>query len=139
MALHRGQVIVDDSRWPVVVFTQVVPMLTDDERLSSLAVADALMESRPGRYAVVLDNRLASPLSPTQRSLLADYGKRAASRVRLRCVGTAMIVSTEVMRMMVTAIQWQIGRTSETQVFDELDAGIRWATERLTQASSGLD
>lgn len=136
MAPHQGKVIVDSSRWPVVVISQVVAQLTDEERLSSLAEADALMEGRTGRYAVVLDNRLAGPLSPTQRSLVAEYGKRSAERVRIRCVGTAMVVSSEVMRMMVTAIQWQTGKMSETQVFDDLDAGTRWASERLAQATN---
>jgi len=135
MALHAGKVVIDASRWPVVLITQVAVQLTDDERLSSLSETDQVLEGRSGRYAVVLDNRLAGPLSATQRGLLADYGKRTAERVRARCVGTAMIVSTEVMRMMVTAIQWQTGKHSEVMVFDELNHALLWARERLDRAA----
>jgi len=131
MAAHDGKVSIDASRWPIVVITQHVTNLTDQERASALMETDTVIESRPGRYAMVLDNRQAGPLSPTQRILIAEYAERTVERVRLRRAATAMIVSTEVMRMMVTAIQWKIGKHGEMEVFDQLETALRWAQERM--------
>ncbi len=121
----------DMARWPLVVITQHVPQLTDEERAATLEETDRVLLANPGRYGLVLDNRQAQPPSAKQRALIGEYGVRSAERVRARCVATALLVSTEVMRAMVTAVQWQIGKQDNFEVFDELSGALAWVQHRL--------
>jgi hypothetical protein len=123
---------IDATRWPVVVITQHVAQLTDEERTASLQQTDRLLNDRHGRYAMVLDNRRAEPPPAKQRALIADYGVRSAERMRQRCICTALIVSSDVMRAMITAVQWQTGRPANSEVFEDLSGALAWTEQRLS-------
>lgn len=132
----------DDSRWPIFVITQCVDQLTDPERLASLEMCSRVLTSHGSDlYATVLDNRKAGPLPATQRKMMAEYIERNALRSRSRCVGSAFISDSAVMRAMLTAILWLRKPEVETQVFGDLETGIAWARQRLrerTGAKSSL-
>ncbi len=125
------QFTIDVTRWPLVVITQHVPQLSDEERVATLDETDRVLHANRGRYGLVLDNRKAEPPSARQRALIGDYGVRSADRVRVRCIATALVVSTEVMRAMITAVQWQTGKQANFEVFDELAMALAWSQHRL--------
>ncbi len=122
----------DITRWPLVVITQHVSQLSDEERIATLEETDRVLAEQTGRYALVLDNRKAEPPSAKQRALIGEYGVRSAERVKQRCVATALVVSTEVMRAMITAVQWQTGKQDNLEVFDELAMALAWTQHRLS-------
>lgn len=122
---------IDVSRWPLVIITQHVAQLSDEERIATLDETDRVLEARTGRYGLVLDNRKAEPPSAKQRAVIGEYGVRSAERVRTRCVATALVVSTEVMRSMITAVQWKTGKQENLEVFDELAMALAWTQHRL--------
>lgn len=131
------KVTVDDDRWPVLVVTQRVDQLSDSERLASLEIcSNALNAHGLERYAMILDNRKAGPMPATQRRMMADYMEKHAMRARARCVCTAMVMDSAVMRAMLTAILWLRRPEVETQVFGELDEAITWARHKFEAASS---
>jgi hypothetical protein len=122
---------IDVTRWPIVIITQHVAQLTDEERIASLESTDYVLNQRSGRYAIVLDNRRAAPPSPTQRAMIAEYGLKSIERIRARCICTAIVVTTDVMRAMVTAVQWKTGRPPNTEVFDDLAIALAWTKQRV--------
>jgi hypothetical protein len=132
-----NKITISLERWPVVVIAQQVPQLTDAERLEALAESDRLLSSRTGKYSMVLDNRKAGPVPPTQRKLIADYMEKHAARARMRCLSTAFVMDSTVMRGVLTAIMWIRKPEVETRVFAELDEAIAWS-RGLHAASRGL-
>lgn len=127
-----SKVAVDDTRWPVLVVTQLVEQLTDPERLESLDASNAVLNAHgTERYAMVLDNRKAGPLPPTQRKLMAEYMERHAMRARSRCVCTAFVSDSLMMRGVLTAIMWLRKPEVETQVFAGLEEATVWARSKL--------
>lgn len=129
---------IDVVRWPMVLITQHVAQLTDEERVATLVETDRVLLANQGRYGLVLDNRQAQPPLAKQRALIGEYGVRSAERVRARCVSTALVVSSEVMRAMITAVQWQTGKQDNLQVFDELAMALAWTQHRLDLARHSL-
>lgn len=137
MSSLSSKVTVDDDRWPVLVVTQRVEQLTDAERLQSLELSNSVLQSHGlDRYAMVLDNRKAGPLPATQRKMMAEYMERHAMRARSRCVCTAFVSDSIMMRGVLTAIMWLRKPDVETQVFGDLDDAIAWARTRLKGARS---
>jgi len=136
-ASGTSKVSVDDTRWPILVVTQLVEQLTDAERVESLEVSSAVLKHRGGdRYAMVLDNRKAGPLPATQRKLIAEHMERYAARARSRCVCTAFVSDSTLMRGVLTAIMWLRKPEVETQIFGELEEAIRWARAKLQSAGA---
>lgn len=118
---------VDDTRWPVVVITQIAEQLTDGERLASMAEADRVLDARPTEaFSLVLDNRKAGPVPATQRKLIADYMARTVERDRARCRSAAFVVNSAVMQGVLTAIMWIRKPTAPTEVFRDLGEAINW-------------
>lgn len=129
------KVTVDDNRWPVLVVTQRVDQLSDAERLASLETCSRALDAHGReRYAMILDNRKAGPMPATQRKMMADYMEKHAMRARARCVCTAMVMDSAVMRAMLTAILWLRKPEVETQVFGELDEAVTWARHKFEKA-----
>lgn len=84
-----------------------------------------------GPYAIVLDNRSAGPVSPTQRAIIAEHMRLHAPRTSARCAGTALVFESPVLRGALTAILWLRPPVTVTKVFGSLDEAITWARERL--------
>lgn len=122
-----------------LIVTQLVEQLTDAERLDSLDRSNRVLISHGSDvYAMVLDNRKAGPLPPTQRKLMADYMERHAMRARSRCACTAFVSDSAVMRAMLTAIMWLRTPDVETRVFARLDEAVAWARKKVEHRAVSL-
>src|SRR4051812_34457027 len=67
---------------------------------------DQLYRSRT-RYATVIDSTPTRELpSPKLRSMLGDLAKASAADAKRWCVGTAMVVTSPVIRGLFTAVSW---------------------------------
>jgi hypothetical protein len=134
VGLPRGRKwSVDTTRWPILVVTQHAPQLTDQERKEALDATDRAVDTGGGLYAVIHDSRFAEALSPKQRAMIADFGRRNEQRTRERCVGTAFVFDSVVMRAALTAISWLKPQVVEIKVFATLDEAHGWARERLDE------
>jgi len=129
--LRIQKVTIDDSRWPVVLISQLVEQLTDAERLASLDEADRILDARPDEaFSLVLDNRKAGPVPATQRKLIADYMARTTERDLARCLSAAFVVNSAVMQGVLTAIMWLRKPTVTTEVFRDVSEAMRWCAAK---------
>lgn len=127
---------VDTTRWPLLIVTQHAPTLTDAERMEALEDTERALGTDRGKYAVIHDSRLAGPLTPTQRAMIAEYSKRHDARTRARCVCNAFVFDSLVMRGALTAIMWLKPPVVESKVFSNLEDAITWARTKIEEARS---
>jgi hypothetical protein len=118
---------VDATRWPVLIITRLSESIDDAELKRSLQACDAMVDERRTRYSVVLDNRLARNMSPTQRKLIADHMAVREQLTRSLCLGSAFVLDSAVMRGILTAVFWMHKPVVQTKVFAELDGAVQWA------------
>ncbi len=127
-----AKVSTDDTQWPLLIVTQHAEQLTDAERIASLEECNRVLNAHGNDpYVMVLDNRKAGALPPTQRKLMAEYMEKHAVRARSRCVGTAFVSDSAVMRAMLTAIMWLRTPEVETRVFARFDEATAWGRTKL--------
>lgn len=122
---------VDTTRWPVIVVAQLVPELTDQERMAALEATDRAIATDSGPYAVIHDARKAGPVSAKQRMMIAEFGKKHEARTLERCAAVAFVFDSLVMRAALTAIQWVKPASVDTKVFGNVADAHAWARERL--------
>jgi hypothetical protein len=86
-----------------------------------------------GLFAVVHDSRLAGPLTPTQRAMIAEHAKRHDARTRQRCVGIAFVFDSLVMRGALTAIMWLKPPVVDSKVFSNVEDALTWTRRKLEE------
>lgn len=111
---------VDAAEWPVL---RVTPphQITDDEMQAFLAWYRELVLRRREPFALVLDLRRTSGMTPRQRQMITDG---MGGEESIYCRGTAMVFSSAVLRGILTAIFWIRKPRYPTRVFATVeDAG----------------
>lgn len=131
----KGKFEFDYSRWPVFVITQQVEQVTDAERYASLVEADRILDARPGRYCLVLNNCAAGPVPASQRKMIAEHMSEHSARARARCRSTAFVFDSPVMRGVLTAIFWMRKPEVETRVFADVKRAVEWCQQCLFSAT----
>lgn len=109
--------------------------VSDAQLIAGLAEFDRLLDSRPGRYVMVMDNRHSAGLTASQRGIIAENNKRNEMRARARSLGAAFVMSSGIVRGIMTAVFWIKKPAVETVVFDDLEEALSWAKGRLAAAS----
>src|SRR3954471_23503098 len=94
----------DDSLWPLVVFTAVGEQSEADFE-AYLADCDALLKRREA-YGSIFDVRRAAPIGPKLRKRQVEWLKRNDSLLRAYLVGTGMVMATPLQRGIFRAILW---------------------------------
>lgn len=94
----------DDSRWPLVVFTAVGEQ-TEEEFEAYLADCDSLLRRREP-YGVIFDARRAAPIGPKLRKRMVEWLARNDALLRAYIVGNAMVMSNAIQRGVFRAILW---------------------------------
>ena len=122
---------VDTTRWPVIIVSQLVPELSDEERMAALQATDHAIETDNGPYAVIHDARAAGAVSAKQRVMIAEFGKKHEARTLARCAAVAFVFDSLVMRAALTAIQWVKPSSVDTKVFADVHDAYVWSRDKL--------
>jgi hypothetical protein len=94
----------DDSRWPLVIFTAIGEQSEDDFE-AYLADADALLRRRE-RYASIFDTRRAAPIGPILRRRQARWLAQNEEQLRAYLVATSLVMTSALHRGILRAIMW---------------------------------
>jgi len=94
----------DDSRWPLVIFTAIGEQSEDDFE-AYLADADALLRRRE-RYASIFDTRRAAPIGPILRRRQAQWLAQNEELLRTYLVATSLVMTSALHRGILRAIMW---------------------------------
>jgi len=89
------------------LYGQVIPpSFTDADLITFLGALEALVGAQRGPFAwvVMADSMLST--SARQRKLFAEAEARMQAQDRLHCAGTAIVLTSPIVRGVVTAIYW---------------------------------
>lgn len=122
-----ARIDIDDSRWPLVVFT-VPEVLTADDIDFHFEALERRLFAR-GRYASVMDARLTDPSAFTadlRRHAGAMYD-RYKDRFSVKLISEAYVLESSLQRGVLTAIRWLAPAPWPTKNFQSLDEALPWS------------
>jgi hypothetical protein len=125
----------DNRSWPTYRIWLPSVELTDEEFATFLQTFDGLF-LRGERFGVVLDARLAPPLSAKRRELVGKHGKEAVARHPGLLVGFALVLRSPIQRAALTAIRWILRSEDRTRAFGTLLDAENWIASELVKAGA---
>lgn len=127
----------DDSLYPLVV-VRTPARFHDDDFVGLFRRFEANFARRE-RYALLLDTTPVSHVpTATQRALISDWEKAHVADTRRWNVGTALVVTSALVRGVLTALAWAVpDETPRVHVKTEAEAA-EWCTRRLDEAGVPL-
>ncbi|HWO13790.1 MAG TPA: hypothetical protein VNN80_30010 [Polyangiaceae bacterium] len=126
-----GQTRLDDSRWPLAVFTAVGEQSPADFE-AYLADSDTLLRRREV-YGVIFDARRAAPIGPKLRKRQAEWLARNVALLRVYRAGTGMVLGSALQRGIFRAIMWVQPLPTPYSVESTLDGARRFVCARLLE------
>jgi hypothetical protein len=126
---QTASIEVDETRFPLVVVT-FVGVATDAEFEAYLERMSDVMARREVT-ATVLDASRAGPTPPKQRARQADWIKANADVLRRYSAGSAFVITSPLIRGLLTAILWLAPMPQAHDVFSSRAAAEQWAVARL--------
>jgi hypothetical protein len=114
------------------LYAQSFPARIVDGELSAFLVSlDAFIRAqrRPFAWVVQADATVSS--SAGQRRMFAEAELRLQEYDRVLCVGTSFVLSSPVMRGVVTAVYWLAPPVYPYRFFATMPEARRWAQEQL--------
>ncbi len=120
------------NHFPLVIVTS--PEKVDDAEVRRMFARFDELYRAGKRYAVTMDTTATREM-PTakQRKLLADLSRASADESRRWCVGVAMVVTSAVLRGVMTAVQWAAPAPTAMIHVPTLKEGVDWCCTRLTE------
>jgi hypothetical protein len=94
----------DESRWPLVIFTAVGEQ-TEDDFEAYLEDCDRVLARRE-RHSGIFDARRADPIGPKLRKRQVQWLERNDGLLRAYLVGTGMVMNSAIQRGVFRAILW---------------------------------
>lgn len=91
-------------------------------------------ERRGQKLVDILEIRHATPPTAKQRRMQSDWNTENEELMRRTLVGFTFVVSSTVMRGIITAIMWIKPLPVSTAVFTELEDAVHWGFERLHES-----
>jgi hypothetical protein len=127
--VSKGEVIVDETRWPVVIARWPPEPTVEGTNRYFDRVADLL--ARRQRFSLVLD---ATAVSNTPATVRREAGTRLNEQREVRRIwvaGEATISRSLVLRGVLTAIYWLAPPGYPTHVCDDELTACNWARRQL--------
>jgi hypothetical protein len=131
-------IVIDDSRWPLVLITLPAGDSYDDAAVREFVDALPALHAR-GRFGVVYD--AAHFVAPTrqQRRWIADSINDTQRRFPDRLVAVALATRrAPVLTAVLRAIGWLAPQKEPRRVFDDVEAATAWVLEHLAAADTDL-
>ena len=119
---------IDLSHWPVVVVTPPGTPVSDQGLDDFLERFESTVRSRGCAFATVLDLRNSAAITPKQRRLMSER-MRTNPENGDRNVATAMIMSSSLMRGLLTALLWLNKPAYPLQVFADVPGALDFCRE----------
>lgn len=121
--------IVEDD-WPILrVRWPSTPI--DDEELDRLRDLTARALARREPYAMISDARLAPAPNALQRKRMSEDAQAVEALLSRHMVASAVVVSSPVMRAIVTAVNWLAPPPYPVRIFSDITVAEEWVRERL--------
>jgi hypothetical protein len=127
-----AQTRLDDSRWPLVLYTAIGEQ-SDDEFEAYLADADRVL-SRRERHGVIFDARRASPIGPKLRKRQVEWLRQNDRQLRAQCVALGMLLSSPIQRGVFRAILWMNPLPYPYSVEVRFEAARRFVCQHLERS-----
>jgi hypothetical protein len=121
----------DDSRWPLAVFTAVGEQ-SDEDFEAYLAECDALLRRRQP-HGTIFDARRAEPIGPTLRKRQVEWLLRNDALLRAYRVATGFVMLTPLQRGVFRAILWMRPLPFPYRVETSLEAARTFVCARLLE------
>jgi hypothetical protein len=122
---------VDDSRWPLVVFTAVGEQ-TDADLEAYLADREALLRRRQP-HGSIYDARRSAPLGPKLRKRVVEWLSRNDALLRTYLVASSVVMSTPMQRGVFRAILWMRPLPFPYREETSLEAARGYVCSRLAE------
>jgi len=131
----------DVAQWPVLVVIPPARLVTDAELDSFMQAFAHVVDQRKQPYAVVVDLRESSGLTPRQRQAISNSMADTDARVLAgypNC-GGALVFSSALLRGMLTAILWIKKPKHETRVFANIAEAVAWARTCVAGRTASIE
>jgi hypothetical protein len=122
---------VDWSRHPLVVFRRRPGVATTLEGAEELCRLTAELFERRQRVGLILDMRGAALPDAKTRKLIAEFAKDNAHLFERWLAAQADVIDSEMLRHVITAINWIAPPEYPTRAFTSLDEAASWVTDAL--------
>jgi hypothetical protein len=124
-----SQTRVDDSRWPLVVFTAVGTQSADDLE-EYFAECEVLLHRRQP-YGAIYDARRSLPAGPKRRQRVVQWLSRNDALLRAYVVASGIVMSTPLQRGGLRAVLWMRPLPFPYSVETTLEGAQRFVCARL--------
>ncbi len=124
----------DDSSWPLVIFT-AVGTTTEVDHDQHLADVYALL-SRRERFSIVFDLSDAAPITAAGRKKQVDWMVKNRSMLKAYLIGIGFVMPSPVWRGVLRAILWMRPLPFPHVVENDVGTATRWVSLQL---SSGVN
>jgi hypothetical protein len=125
------QTRLDDSRWPLVVFTAVGEQ-TEADFEAYLADCDALLRRRQP-HGTIFDARRAAPIGPKLRKRQVEWLTRNDALLRVYRIGTGLVMATPLQRGVLRAILWMRPLPYPYCIESSFEAARRFVCAKLSE------
>jgi hypothetical protein len=130
--VNTDAILIDETRFPIVV-VEFFGTPTDRQFGEYLTGMTQVLD-RASPYALIMDATRSTSTPAKQRSLQAEWMKANHAKLERYSVGTAFVMTSPVVRGMLTAILWlQPLAAPHTVVATRREADV-WVREQLRRA-----
>jgi hypothetical protein len=123
----------DDSSWPLVIFT-AVGTTTDADHDDHLADVYALLGRREP-FGIVFDLSSAAPITAVHRKKQVDWMVRNHSMIKTYLICIGFVMPSAIWRGVLRAILWMHPLPFAHVVEDNVGAATRWVSRQLSARS----
>jgi hypothetical protein len=127
-----GSFTVDDSRWPIAVFTTVGSL--DDAQIDAYAAEGVRMLERREPYVVVFDLSQIGQVSGYARARYKQWTETNREALQTYCVGAAHVINSPLLRFITMMVMLISPSPMPYSVCSNLTEALAWAERRLAQA-----
>ncbi len=132
--MEESSIVVDDRRFPIVTVT----FRGDATDAQFRAYLDQMtrMVDRREKNAVIMDAREAVRTPPIQRRMQSEWMKTHHDSLARWSVGTAFVITSPLVRGVLTAILWLSPMATPYTVVGTVEEAESWAREQLRRAGA---
>lgn len=134
-----GAIIIDDRYSPLLVVSyfgelQLAQGQWFEQHMQRLIASSRHRE----RLVTVHDASRSTKTSPEMRKFWAEMSARASANPSARTLADLLVITSAIMRGVITAVGWLNPEVAKMRVFPSLEAALTEATKLLTAAGTGV-